>query len=225
MTDPLRMGWMAWEADSSGGYAHVAEKVFYHMSNDKRFHFINAYSGEWDALLCVATPALWTLGRGLQPRLDIVFHTMFEATPLPPGWVDVLNCAGLIWTPSRWSYDLFREQGVTIPMFVSGYGVSPEYEYVERVIDKSPMRFIAWGDTLVSRKNILKVVRAFVDAGLPNAELEVKLHSFAGMNENTQFTDKKGNAFTNITIHTGVWQRMRLVRWVQTAHCGSYGSG
>ena len=129
----IGLGWMAWEADGTNGYAHIAEKFHYHLLNDERFNFVNAYSEPWDALICVATPARFTIGLDLVPRRDIVFHTMFEAQPLPPGWIDVLNCAGMLWVPSKYSADLFHEAGVKTPTFIAGYGVAHrEYTYIDR---------------------------------------------------------------------------------------------
>jgi glycosyltransferase involved in cell wall biosynthesis len=229
LDDPLRIGWMAWEGESSSGYAHIADKFHYHLQDDKRFFFPNAYSQPWDALLCITTPTRWMIGPQLTPRPDIVFHTMFEANPIPPGWADVMNCAGLIWTPSQYAADLFRENGVAAPMFVAGYGVNHD-EYVEidrsdRAKRKDTMKFLLWADTLFSRKNVTQVAKAFIAAGLPDAELEVKLHSFAGMNPSTVFSDAKGRPLANITIHTGVWQRKKLVTWLHSGDCGLYGSG
>ena len=226
----IGLGWMAWEADGTNGYAHIAEKFHYHLLNDERFNFVNAYSEPWDALICVATPARFTIGLDLVPRRDIVFHTMFEAQPLPPGWIDVLNCAGMLWVPSKYSADLFHEAGVKTPTFIAGYGVAHrEYTYIDRrqreVERGAPMKFILWADTLFSRKNVVKTVRAFIDAGLPNAELEVKLHSFAGMNAGTMFSDGKGRPLANISIHTGAWPRTKLVKWLHSADAGLYFSG
>ena len=224
------LGWMAWESDSTNGYAHVGEKFRFHIMNDDRFRFVNAYAEPWDALICIATPARFTIGPQLVPRPDVVFHTMFEAQPLPNGWVEVLNCAGLLWVPSQYCYDLFKSEGVTTPMFIAGYGVNHnEYTYVdrrERMRERNtPMKFVLWADTLFSRKNVVKTVKAFIAAGLPNAELEVKLHSFAGMNAATMSSDASGRPLANISIHTGAWQRTKLVKWLQSADCGIYGSG
>jgi len=225
----LDIGWMAWEGDSASGYAHIAEKFHYYLQDDKRLRFSNSYSQPWDALICIATPARFTIGRDLHPRPDVVFHTMFEASPIPPGWVDVMNCAGLIWTPSHYAADLFKECGVTTPTFVAGYGVDHD-QYVEvdrsdRAAKKDTMKFLVWADTLFSRKNVTRVVKAFIAAGLPDAELEVKLHSFAGMNSMSMFSDSRGKPLANVSIHTGVWQRKKLVTWLHSGDCGLYGSG
>lgn len=227
MTDSnqLKIGWLAWESDQTGGYAHVAQQ---HRGQFDKLgaRFVNAYTGRWDALIAVCTPTRWSLGCSLQPRPDLVYHTMFEGSPLPPGWVENMNCAGLIWTPSQFCADLFKESGVTTPIIKAGYGVDHDsYREVSRRGRKGPMKFIIWADSLISRKNVMMAVRSFIEAGLPDAELEVKLHSFAGMGANSAFADKNGNPLANISIHTGPWPRHKLVKWLQSADCGIYLSG
>lgn len=227
MTDSnqLKLGWMAWESDQTNGYAHIAQQHRLHLEKHGT-RFMNAYTGGWDAVVSVCTPTRWSVGQSLGPRPDLVYHTMFEGTPIPPGWVENLNCAGLVWVPSQYCMDLFRESGVTTPMFKAGYGVDHNaYQEVSRRGRKGTMKFIIWADSLISRKNVIKAVRAFVDAGLPEAELEIKLHSFAGMSHDSLFADKNGNPLANVTIHTGAWPRSRLVRWLQSADCGIYLSG
>jgi glycosyltransferase involved in cell wall biosynthesis len=87
------------------------------------------------------------------------------------------------------------------------------------------MRFGIWADTIPSRKNVFKAVQSFVEAALPDAELDVKLHSFAGMGDTTMFADKNGRPLANISIHTGAWPRKKLVAWLQSLDCMIYLSG
>ena len=87
------------------------------------------------------------------------------------------------------------------------------------------MRFGIWAENIISRKNVLKAVKAFVDAALPEAELEIKVNSFAGMTPETLFTGPAGRALADITIHTGNWPRPKLVRWLQRLDCLLYLSG
>lgn len=228
MTDNiLKLGWLAWEADGSGsnGYAYAAQQHRVHLDRHG-VKFVNAYTGGWDALVAVCTPTCWAIGPARVKRPDLVFHTMFEGSPLPPGWVENLNCAGLIWTPSDYCKELFEQSGVTTPIFKAGYGVDHHaYKEVDRTGRKGTMKFVIWADSLISRKNVVRAVRAFVDAGLPEAELEIKLHSFAGMGPDLLFSDRNGNPLANITIHTDVWPRQRVARWLQDADCGIYLSG
>ncbi len=223
--DP-KLGWLAWEAGGTGesGYAHVASKFRLGLANAGA-EYVNAYIGGWDLLVAVCTPTAWMVP-GRIKRSDLIIHTMFEAEPVPHGWVDNMNAAGAIWVPSQWCKDLFQNSGVTTPIFKASYGIDfSQYEYADRREHEGPMKFGIWADTIGGRKNVFKAVYAFLDAGLPNAELEVKLHSFAGASEMTQFTDKNGNPLSDITLHTGAWPRKKLVRWLQSLDCLIYLSG
>jgi glycosyltransferase involved in cell wall biosynthesis len=222
------LGWVAWQ-NENGGYGHISQQLSLGLRK-AGIQFANAYTGQWDLLLAVCTPAAWLLPvnrDGTRPRRDdMVIHTMFEAEPLPPGWVENLNSMGMIWTPSRYCADLFQSEGVLTPVHVIGYGVDPVYEYKQREVEKDrPMKFGIWADNLTGRKNVMKTVWTFIDAGLPDAELEIKLNSFAGMSPETAFVDKHGRPYANISIHMGDWPRKRLVAWLQSLDCLIYLSG
>ncbi len=219
---------VSWELDPAGGYAHVARESRLSFQRHGAT-FVSSYLREWDALLAYCTPVSWIIGQTAQRRPDIVFHTMFEASPLPPGWVENLNNAGLIWVPSRWCEQLFRDHGVTTDILVSGYGVkTDQFAFTDRSNRSGPMKFVIWADTIPSRKNVILAARAFVAAGLPDAELEIKVHSFAGMSASgvmRLFTDSQGRSLSNIAIHAGSWPIHRIVAWLHSADCGIYLSG
>jgi glycosyltransferase involved in cell wall biosynthesis len=223
----LTLGWMAWEADQANGYGSIAAQYRPELIRlGAKIH--SPYETGWDALISVCTPTAWAIGNHRHHRPDLVFHTMFEATALPPGWSDNLNCAGLIWTPSQYCHDLFRQEGVTAPIFVSGYGIKHHsFEYLDRRERSQRMKFIIWADTLVSRKNVFLAAKAFVAAGLPDAELEIKVYSFNGMGANVGklFSDERGNPLANVTLHSGSWPMNKLVSWLHSGDCGIYLSG
>jgi glycosyltransferase involved in cell wall biosynthesis len=53
--------------------------------------------------------------------------TMFESTILPPGWVDVLNGCGAVAVPTLMQAELFKKNGVNVPLHVIPLGVSEHY--------------------------------------------------------------------------------------------------
>lgn len=225
---PPKLGWLAWEAAQDSGYAHVSYNYRMAFTN-MGVQFANAYKGDYDLLTALCTPTHWMVEdyvRTGRVREPLVLHTMFEASPLPPGWIENLNSVGLIWVPSQYCVDLFRNAGVTRPIVKTPYGIDhAAYEYVDRSHHSGPMRFGIWADILHGRKNVLKAVHAFVDAALPDAELEVKLHSFVGMSDATTFADSQGRPLANISIHAGVWPRPKLVKWLHSLDCMIYLSG
>ena len=44
-------------------------------------------------------------------------YTVWETDVLPPGWVNYLNQMNEIWTPSQWNVEIFKNNGVTRPIF------------------------------------------------------------------------------------------------------------
>ena len=130
----------------------------------------------WDARVLIGTPDSFLLDH---PQPDLIFHTMWEAEPLPPSWLPVLQNAGALWVPSRFVEKVLREAGYEGPVIVAGYGVDPaEYSYVERPrTGNERYTFLAWARTMVDRKRTLDVIKAFAKADLPGSQLIVK-HNF-----------------------------------------------
>lgn len=223
MNDPISIAWVSWD-DPNGGYGHVG------MQLRKAFHDIgarahNSYSTGWDALICVATPVRWILGPSKEKRPDLIYHTMFEAQPIPDGWVDNVNQSGLFWAPSTWVLDLYRNHGCTIPAFVTGYAVDTRaYSYIDRRGRDQKFRVLVWADTLVSRKNALLAARAFQKANLPDAEMQIKIN-INGMSGAGAFYAADGSVDDRISIISANWPREEIVRWLHSGDCLLYPSG
>ena len=226
----FKIAWAAWSNPNNDannhGYAHVGHKLFENIAKKPGILPHNMYFDSWDALVCVSTPAVFLLGPGKEKRPDVVFHTMFEAHPLPDGWVDNLNRAGLIWTPTNYWADQFRAQGVTTPIMVAGYGVDTKtYTYFDRSNRRSsrPFKVLIWSELPISRKNVMASVAAFKRANLPNAVLEIKVMEFPGWSKETEITID--GECVPLKMHVGSWKRDRLVRWLQSGDVGLYLSG
>lgn len=58
--------------------------------------------------------------------------TMFESTALPEGWVEALNGFEAVVVPSAFVRDVFRANGVTVPVEVVPLGINPVYATVQR---------------------------------------------------------------------------------------------
>ena len=77
----------------------------------------------------------WLAGRAVAlcmpdwlPQIDaedgVVAYTMFEATKLPPGWAAEINrYARALIVPCAWNVEVFRANGVTVPIRVVKWGV------------------------------------------------------------------------------------------------------
>lgn len=165
---------------------------------------------DFDLSVVVGLPWSWIVGR--EDRRDLVFHTMYEASPAPPDWVDVMNHSLGVWAPSKWVRDLFVESGVTRPVLVSGYGVDTDVFYpVSRRGRSGPFRVLAWGRGLISRKNLLLAMKAFDAAGLPDAVMEVKVNA-----DDNVARSGPMEGLENVTVHRADWNLLTLVNWLQS---------
>lgn len=73
--------------------------------------------------------------------------TMFESTVLPEGWVENLNSCHAVIVPVSWVCEVFRENGVTVPIHVVPLGINPVYLQVQRSYRRDrPYTFLALGD-------------------------------------------------------------------------------
>jgi len=205
------------------GYGVIGAK-FHDMLAQAGATVLSPTEYDWDCAVAISLPAAWVNPRGAA-RPDLVWHTMFECTPLPSGWVEVLNRCGLVWVPAQWNVALFRTAGVTTPIMVSGYGVDPEIYYpVARVDRDQPFRFVAWGAALIGRKNILTAIRAFAAAGLPEDEAELVVKVNAGMGQEIVKFD--GRVLPNVRVIAEDWRyQSQIADWLRAADCLLYLSG
>lgn len=58
--------------------------------------------------------------------------TMFESTKLPEGWVEGLNQCAAVVVPARFLVEIFRAEGVTVPIHVVPLGINEAYLTVKR---------------------------------------------------------------------------------------------
>ena len=221
---------LAWAAlahpDHPYGYAVINRRLSLALSQAGVEILPNRSYG-WDLIVSVSLPLAWVSGP------EVVVHTMYEMTPLPEDWVAVLNRCRGVWAPSWWVKELFTEAGVTVPIFVSGYGYDPEiYTPIDRrtadtrVADGRRFRYLVWARGLVSRKNALMAARAFHAAHLPvdEVELEIKVNdNFAA--DGFTFRNDDGKVIPNIRVVTGDWSDTQMAQWLYEGDCQIYLSG
>jgi len=97
----------------------------------------------------------------------LISYTMFEATKLPAGWVDILNerADGVV-VPCQWCAEVFRDNGVTKPIHVAKWGVDAvDYPIVpaSKRLQRGPFTFL-WSGTADYRKGWDVAYRAFIEA-------------------------------------------------------------
>jgi len=122
---------------------------------------------------------------GLDPRLrklwrvrpagKFLFYSMFECSVPPEGWVDVIEGrlpgvepADGLCVPSTWAGNMFRANGVTIPVHVVPHGVdAEEFPFVDRGIPSRPFTYLWQGVSPDDRKGGWLVREAFENLALP----------------------------------------------------------
>jgi len=244
----MKINW-ATIADPSNmhGYSVIASR-FREAMGKCGAEIVSPRSWEWDLAVTFALPLSWMLATGKDTRADkvirrisrdwydsrkirrdMVYHTMYECTPLPQNWVDVLNRAGLVWVPSRFCKTLFEDAGVKRPIMVAGYGVNQtDFSYVERNNHNGPFKFIVWNRGVVTRKNLIGSVKAFIKAGLPEKDcvLEIKVNAGFGTPD---FLWKGEDGITrsvpNVRFADSAdWTTSQLYEWFASADAMIYAS-
>ena len=215
MTQPLRIAWGPIASEGAPyGYGTSGGEL-------KRARvgagaaMVPLTSTDWHVAVGMGWPAAWIIGQN-GPRRDFVWHTMFEATPFPRGWADVINRSAGLWAPSQWVAEQFVEAGVTVPVMVSGYGIDtnvfqpPAEDRAER---DGPFKVIAWARGLVSRKNLLMAVKVFCAANLPDATMEVKVNA-----DDEMTTDGMGvRGRDDVRFIKQDWNTHKLAAWLASA--------
>lgn len=217
----MRLAWMPQYSHKANGYGFIAGRMAKAL-RDAGVYLIGREERDWDARIIVGLPTHSSLGREGFVE-DAIYHTMFEATPMPAYYAGILNRCGGVWVPSQWCADLFREGGVTAPILVSGYGVDKElYEPKERnwLADR-PLRIGVWAHSWVDRKNAVMATRAYIDAGLKGATLQVKITAAF----DADHVEVEGQQRHDITVMRGEWQPYRLAAWLQGLDVLIYLSG
>jgi glycosyltransferase involved in cell wall biosynthesis len=142
----------------------------------------------------------WIAGRAVAlctpdwlPQIDaedgLIAYTMFEATKLPAGWAEKINRhAEQVIVPCRWNAEVFRENGVTVPISVAKWGVDgADYPVMPRLqiadgrlqVDGAgrprPYTFL-WSGTPDRRKGYDLAYRAFFRAFGEREDVQLVMH-------------------------------------------------
>lgn len=121
----------------------------------------------WDAFL-------W-YGRERHPIS--LLYTTWETTMLPEFWVEVMNTFQGVIAASTFNESVFKESGVTVPIYVVPHGVDRlMFRYIERDWSANPFVFLWQGMQINDRKGAYYAEKGFEIADLENAILIEKLY-------------------------------------------------
>jgi len=123
-----------------------------------------------------------------------IWVTAFESTRIPWGWADILNQSQGAIVPSSWLVDVFKNEGVDVPVHCVHQGVSAVYRPVTRESGR-PYTFLLLADRAERKgfkEGCFAFMRAFGDD--PNYRLIVKARKgypihFANPNVDTRSAD------------------------------------
>jgi len=175
----LKIAWINMSSDQAAGYGKIGA-YFPSALEEAGAEAVSWRSYDWDWRVAIGGPRAWLMGKGGHIVQDVMLHAMFEARPLPPDWVRVLNRCAAIWTPATWNVEVFRDSGITRPMVVAGYGVN---ELLFHPMRREPGDYytFVWaganlgnGADIGDRKGGEMVIEAFRKLNLPDARLLLK---------------------------------------------------
>ncbi len=127
--------------------------------NEGLEHLNNAINAKEAITIFADYPQHWRDGHG-----RLIGHFLHEGTRLHQGWAEALNQAEKLFVPSQATKNLFKWNGVNVPMEVINYGTNPEiYKPSERTGDNE-FAFLSvnsWTGEVGDRKGTDLLIKAF----------------------------------------------------------------
>jgi len=145
----------------------------------------------------------------------VITYTMFEADKLPAGWVEKINThADQCLVPCRWCAEIFKANGVTIPISVVKWGIQrADYFPLKRERDgQRPYTFL-WSGTPDQRKGWDVAYQAFCQAFGHDRDVQLILHFRDPMPMTLKFSDP------NVRAVIGLFDRAVLREMYREVDC------
>lgn len=179
MRDPLRLMFVRFTDETYNGYSRISLKLPQAIdeteSEEYPIEIAGDPRGDYDYIVYCSSPAVYQIGKRdgelMDRRMDVIPHTMYDATPAPDTFVNVINRSAFCWVPTKWVKRTFWKSGVEVPIAVAGYGVdTEEFPLTEKgntftVLSSGLQMFPKFG-----RKNLHLVARAWHLTGLHEEE-------------------------------------------------------
>lgn len=156
-------------------------------------------------------------------------YTPWESTLLNDNWANLMNDCSEMWTTSDWCKQVFKDNGVTAPMYVYPHGINHEWSPFRRRSNRV-LRFLHHGEP-AHRKGGQMVVNAFGElfGNKPGYELTLKANGFTAVRaESSLGIEAVDKHFKNVFIIKNVLDLPDLISLYKQHHVllyPSYGEG
>lgn len=147
-----------------------------------------------------------------KPKGKLVYHSVFEATKLPPKWVEPANDADAIITTDLYCANVFKDSGVKVPIYIVPEGTD-EFEIYEPGTD--PFTFLHYSFTSENdRKGSRILLRAFLEKFGNNEEVRLI------MKGNTHETDLNfWKKYPNVEYIYANYDRQQMRELIAKSNC------
>ena len=81
------------------------------------YSLVNNNTVDYDKVIVHSTPDLWERWTQFESNVHVIGYTVWETSKLDPRWTEACNKSAEVWVPSEWNMQVFRDSGVTAPLY------------------------------------------------------------------------------------------------------------
>ena len=149
-------------------------------------------------------------------------YTPWESTSMRPDWVERFNHCDEVWTTSDWCAKVFKDNGITKPIYVYPHGIEDFWKPKRRVINEGqPVKFLHIGEPSPRKDGQLAVdTFAKMFGNNPDYQLTLKCHNSNTTrmyNSNNEFVTPDA-IYSNIKIITDEYTEEQLLSLYHSHH-------
>lgn len=155
-------------------------------------------------------------------------YTPWESTSMRPDWVERFNLCDEVWTTSEWCAQVFKDNGITKPIYVYKHGIEDFWKPKKRILrEGQPLKFLHIGEP-APRKDAQVAVETFAKlfGNNPNYHLTIKAHHYNTTRvygPNNEFGSPE-QVYNNITLITEEYTEDELLSLYYNHHVLIYPS-
>lgn len=152
-----------------------------------------------------------------------IAYTPWESTKIPNHWLPIINTMDLFWTTSNFCAQVFKDEGVKIPIQVVHHGLKREEWRLKKREIRDKFYFLHIGEP-ATRKNGQMAVDAFLEKfeGKSDYHLILKANEYVLARRKNPFGSLEGHP--QITIITKKYSQLSLELLYHKCHCFIYPS-